>query len=89
MIAVPTPAPSKNAAATKAFVKYLYTPAAQRLFAKTGYRPVNRSVIKEFSFPVRPQMFTIDYLGGWDKVEKQFFDPNNSIMAKIERGLGS
>jgi sulfate/thiosulfate-binding protein len=80
---------SKNAGAAKAFVNYLYTPAAQRLFAKTGYRPVNRSVIKEFSFPVRPQMFTIGYLGGWDRVDKQFFDPNNSIMAKIERGLGS
>jgi len=70
-------------------VKFLYSPTAQRLFAKTGYRPVNRSVINEFNFPVRPQMFTIDYLGGWDKVDKQFFDPNNSIMAKIERGLGS
>ena len=80
---------SKNPTEAKAFVKFLYTPTAQRIFAKTGYRPVNRSIIKEFSFPVRPQMFTIDYLGGWDKVEKKFFDPNNSVMAKIERGLGS
>ena len=79
---------SKNRAAAQAFAKFLYTPAAQRLFAKTGYRPVNRSVIREFSFPVRPQMFTINYLGGWDKVQKQFFDPNTGIMAKIEHGLG-
>jgi ABC-type sulfate transport system substrate-binding protein len=34
-------------------------------------------------------MFTIDYLGGWDKADKKFFDPNNSIMSKIERGLGN
>jgi sulfate transport system substrate-binding protein len=80
---------SKNKAAAQAFVKFLYTPEAQRLFAKTGYRPVNRTIINEFSFPVRPQMFTIDYLGGWAKVQKQFFGPNNSIMAKIERGLGN
>jgi sulfate transport system substrate-binding protein len=80
---------SKNPTQAKAFAKFLYTPTAQRIFAKTGYRPVNRSIIKEFSFPVRPWMFTIDYLGGWAKVEKKFFDPNNSVMAKIERGLGS
>jgi sulfate/thiosulfate-binding protein len=80
---------SKNKATAAAFAKFLYSATAQRIFAKTGYRPVNRSIIKEFSFPVRPQMFTIDYLGGWAKVEKKFFDPNNSIMAKIERGLGS
>jgi sulfate/thiosulfate transport system substrate-binding protein len=80
---------SKNKVAAQAFVKFLYSPTAQRLLAKTGYRPVNRSVINEFNFPVRPQMFTIDYLGGWTKVQKQFFAPNNSIMAKIERGLGS
>jgi sulfate/thiosulfate-binding protein len=80
---------SKSPAQAKAFAKFLYSPTAQRIFATTGYRPVNRSIIKEFNFPVRPQMFTIDYLGGWDKVEKKFFDPNNSVMAKIERGLGS
>jgi sulfate/thiosulfate-binding protein len=80
---------SKNLATATAFAKFLYTPEAQRLFAKTGYRPVNRNVIKEFSFPVRPQMFTIAYLGGWDKVSKQFFDPNTGIMAKIEHGLGN
>jgi sulfate transport system substrate-binding protein len=80
---------SKSPVQAKAFAKFLYTPTAQRIFAKTGYRPVLKSVLKEFSFPTRPQMFTIDYLGGWDKVDKQFFDPNNSVMAKIERGLGS
>jgi sulfate/thiosulfate-binding protein len=80
---------SKSPTEAKAFAKFLYTPTAQRIFAKTGYRPVLKSVLKEFSFPVRPQMFTIDYLGGWDKVDKQFFDPNYSEMAKIERGLGS
>ena len=75
-------------AAAQAFVKFLYTPAAQKLFAQSGYRPVSTSVIKLFSFPVRPWLFTIGYVGGWDKVEKQFFDPNDGVMAKIERGLG-
>src|SRR4051812_48298422 len=74
---------SSNPAAAKAFVKFLYTPAAQKIFAENGYRPVVRSVLKSYSFPVRPQMFTIDYLGGWAKVDKKFFDPKSSIMAGI------
>ena len=31
---------SKNKGTAKAFVKFLYTPAAQKLFAQSGYRPV-------------------------------------------------
>jgi sulfate transport system substrate-binding protein len=79
---------SKNATAARAFVKFLYTPTAQKLFAQAGYRPVLQSVLKGFSFPVRPQLFTIGYVGGWSKVTSQFFDPNNGIMAKIEKRLG-
>ena len=79
---------SKNKIAAQAFVKFLYSPAAQKLFGETGYRPVLRSALKDFNYPVRPWLFTIGYVGGWDKVDKQFFDPNTGVMAKIERGLG-
>jgi sulfate transport system substrate-binding protein len=79
---------SPNAAAARAFVKFLYTNQAQRLFAEAGYRPVVRSALNGFSFPTRPQLFTIGFVGGWTKVSKQFFDPNTGIMAKIENGLG-
>jgi sulfate/thiosulfate transport system substrate-binding protein len=77
-------------AEARAFYKFLYTPAAQRLFAETGYRPVVPSVAKQFAkrFPPRPQLFEIGYVGGWSKVAKQFFDPDKGVMAKIERGLG-
>jgi sulfate transport system substrate-binding protein len=74
---------SSSPAAARAFVKYLYTPAAQRIFADNGYRPVVRSALKGYSFAVRPDLFTIDYLGGWAKVDKRFFDPKSSIMAGI------
>jgi ABC-type sulfate transport system substrate-binding protein len=40
-------------------------------------------VTQGLSFPVRPQLFTIKYVGGWPKVEKKFFDPNGGVMAKI------
>jgi sulfate/thiosulfate-binding protein len=79
---------SPNKAAAQAFLKFLYTPQAQKLFGQAGYRPVVRSVLKNFAFPVRPQLFTIGYVGGWTKVTKQFFDPDTGIMARIEKGLG-
>ena len=74
---------SSNPAAAKAFVKYLYSVPAQKLFAQNGYRPVVKAANKGFAFAVRPQMFTIDYLGGWAKVDKKFFDPSDGIMARI------
>jgi len=74
---------SSNAAAAKAFVKFLYTPAAQKIWAQNGYRPVVKSAAKGFSFPVRPQMFTMKYFGGWKAVDAKFFDPSDGIMAKI------
>jgi sulfate transport system substrate-binding protein len=83
-------AKSKHKTEAQAFYRFLYTPQAQKLFAETGYRPVVRSVARQYAskFPPRPQLFTIGYVGGWTKVTKQFFDPNTGVMAKIERGLG-
>ena len=80
-------------AQASAFVKFLYTPAAQTLFAKNGYRPVMPSVFKKFAsvFPVKKlNIFKITdrLLGGWKKVQPQFFDPKNGIMAKIEAQVG-
>jgi sulfate/thiosulfate transport system substrate-binding protein len=75
-----------------AFLRFLRTPAAQRVFAENGYRPVNKTVAREFArkFPDRPGIFTIDEmgLGGWDKVQKRFFDPRTGVMARIERAVG-
>ena len=80
----------KNEVAAQAFVDWLYTPAAQTIWAQNGFRSVVPSVEKKFvkQFPPRPQLFTIAYVGGWAKVNEQFFDPTNGIVAKIEQGLG-
>jgi sulfate transport system substrate-binding protein len=79
-----------NKAAAQQFVNWLYTPAAQTIWAQNGFRSVVPSVEKNFlgDFPPRPQLFTIKYVGGWDKVNTQFFDPTNGIVAKIEQSLG-
>ena len=80
---------TKNASdAAKAFYRFLFTAPAQRLFASTGYRPVVKSVAKEFEFPARPDLFTIKTLGGWKRVQPQFFDPQKGIVAAIERKVG-
>ena len=68
---------SKHQTEAKAFLKFLRTPAAQKIFAQNGYRPVVVSAARGFNFPTRPQLFTIKYVGGWPKVEKKFFDPQH------------
>jgi sulfate/thiosulfate transport system substrate-binding protein len=73
----------------RAFVRFLRTKPAQRIFAENGYRPVLPSATKGFSFPVRPQLFTIDYLGGWRKVDPRFFGPRTGIVTKIQAEVGS
>ncbi len=74
------------------FLRFLRTPSAQQVFADFGYRPVVKSVEEKNrkKFPVRPGLFTIDQLGlgGWEKVQKRFFDPKSSIMARIQRQVG-
>ena len=79
-----------NKAAAQKFVNWLYTPAAQTIWAQNGFRPVDPTVAKRFKtqFPPRPQLFKIGYVGGWPKAEKQFFDPTTGIVAKIEQSLG-
>jgi sulfate/thiosulfate-binding protein len=83
---------SPNKAAATGFLRFLRTPAAQQVFADYGYRPVVKSVenANRKKFPVRPGLFTIDQLGlgGWEKVQKRFFDPSNSIMARFQRQVG-
>jgi sulfate transport system substrate-binding protein len=79
---------SKNKAAANAFVTFLHSQQAQRTFAQNGYRPLLPSVLKSFSFPVRPQLFSITWLGGWSKVDKRFFDPKSGIVTKIQKESG-
>ena len=83
---------SSNRNAANAFIRFLKTPAAQQVFADHGYRPILKSVLarNEKRFPVRPGQFTIDQLGlgGWTRVQNDFFDPDHGVMATIERKVG-
>jgi len=59
-----------------AFLDYLVAPAAQRAFAKYGFRPVDPRIAQEYAdrFPRVKQLFTIRDLGGWPTVVRQLFD---------------
>jgi sulfate transport system substrate-binding protein len=81
---------SKHLGAAEAFVSWVRTAPAQRVFAEKGYRPVLQSVFKEFAarFPQPAQLFKIGFLGGWKKVTSEFFDPTNGLVTKIEQHAG-
>jgi sulfate/thiosulfate transport system substrate-binding protein len=79
---------SKHKTEARAFLKYLRTKPAQRIFAENGYRPVIKGVTQGLNFPQRPQLFTIKYVGGWPKVDKKFFDPRTGIIAKLQSNGG-
>jgi len=79
---------SKHKQAAQAFVDYLHTVDAQKIFAEKGYRPVNAEAAAAASFPVPATLFTIADLGGWADVTSKFFDPTNGIMAQIESEHG-
>jgi len=90
LIETPIAATEEADDSAQTFVDYLYTDEAQQLWADAGYRPVVESVFKknEDKFPVPPGLFTIEDLGGWEKVNADFFDPEGSIVQEIESDLG-
>jgi sulfate/thiosulfate transport system substrate-binding protein len=81
---------SSHATEAQAFVNWQWSTAGQTIWAQKGYRPVLASVAKQFSskFPTPPGLFTIDYLGGWTKVSKEFFAPSTGLITKIEQAAG-
>ena len=79
---------SKDPTAAKAFVEFLRSEPAQKLYAERGYRPVNEAAAAGASFPEPSGLFTIKDLGGWSDVNKKFFDKETGIVADIERKVG-
>src|SRR4051794_24176071 len=74
--------------AANAFVKFLYTPEAQGIFASKGYRPVVKGAPGADKFKKPKDQFTIQKFGGWAEVTDKFFDPDKGIVAGIEKDLG-
>ncbi len=62
-------------AVTEAFVAFLFTPAAQTIFAKYGLRAVDPEVATATAaqYPPVTDLFTVDYFGGWDAIGTEIF----------------
>lgn len=59
----------------KAYLKSLYSEAAQEIIAKHGYRPRSQAVLKKYEskFP-KLDLITVDgHFGGWHKAQKDHF----------------
>lgn len=68
-----------------ALKNFLYTAAAQKLWAQAGFRPVDPAVAAEFraQFPLPHKLWTIADLGGWDSVDPTLFDKHGGSITKI------
>jgi len=88
LIENPIAALTKAPAKAKAFIEFATSEPAQKIFASKGYRSVIGALADEKTYPVAPEQFEITKFGGWDAVTKKFFDPKDSVMQRIERGLG-
>ncbi|AJS59803.1 sulfate ABC transporter substrate-binding protein [Paenibacillus sp. IHBB 10380] len=59
----------------EAFVDYLWTEEAQRVFTEHGFRPVNKKIYDENKshYPIPEGLFDIEYLGGWNEVRETLY----------------
>src|SRR6266536_2654217 len=73
----------------KAFLKFLWSSKAQKLFGDTGYRPVVKSVARtaKYRYKQPKTLFTINSkalgLRGWKSVQYRFFDHSSGIMVSV------
>ncbi|MCM2532359.1 sulfate ABC transporter substrate-binding protein [Neobacillus pocheonensis] len=59
----------------EAFLNFLWTPEAQKVFAESGFRSVDPDVAKNYAdkFKQPSGLFDTSYLGGWSKVGKDLY----------------
>lgn len=72
----------------QAFVDYLTTEPAQKLFAAKGYRPLLPALVDKGRFPDPKTQFEIEKFGGWGAVNDKFFEPETGLIAEINRDQG-
>jgi len=62
----------------EAFINFLRTPEGQRGFAKYGLRAVDPSAVGGEALaqlPSVPDLWTVEYLGGWKRVTDEIYGP--------------
>jgi sulfate/thiosulfate transport system substrate-binding protein len=80
----------------KAYLDFVLSPAGQEEFVKKGFRPfIPNTPVGDVvgandpakPFPIPSKLFTINDLGGWDAVNKKFFD-KGGIVPEIQKATG-
>ncbi len=68
----------------EAFISFLKSSEAQKILLGWGFRSVDKDIAKEYEsqYPIPSQVFDIEFLGGWPKVQKELFD-QASLWDKI------
>ena len=81
---------TENPQTAQAFLDFVHSRRRRRRSsASNGYRPTRPDGRRQqFDFPTPPGLFTIDDLGGWATVKKEFFDPENGSVDEDLRGPG-
>ena len=75
----------------EAFVDFLSSPEAQRAYSQHGLRSVDPAIAGEFEqqYPAVADLWTIDYLGGWDRVGEEIYGDEGRYtraLAEAQRG---
>ncbi|GAA4707394.1 sulfate ABC transporter substrate-binding protein [Brevibacillus fulvus] len=71
----------------EAFLDFLWSAEAQRIFAESGFRSVDPEIAKTYAnqYKQPASLFDTNYLGGWDKVNKELYG-NGGIWDQIVAG---
>jgi sulfate transport system substrate-binding protein len=71
----------------EAFINFLWSKEAQRVYAKYGLRPVAPEIAAEVAGPYPPvtDLWRIDFLGGWRQVNSYLFGPAGAYTKSFEQ----
>lgn len=77
-----------NRGLAQAFHDFLFSPPAQEIWASVGYRPVDPTVFAAHAaqFPAPTKLWSVQDLGGWEKVDHELFDPTSGPVARAYNG---
>jgi sulfate transport system substrate-binding protein len=69
------------------FLQYLRSPAAQRIFARSGLRPADPDIAAETDVARPPvaDLFTMDDLGGFSKLKEKLLSPQGAYSRALEK----
>lgn len=81
-------AKNHNEAAAKAYLNYLYTPAAQQIMTKFYYRVNNSQLMQQANFP-QTELFRVeDRFGSWETIMKTHFASGGELDKLLAAGHG-